>query len=78
MLLLPAPWRPTAGRPDPSVRFRGPEKGTERSFTGEYWDNELKGMYHCAACNLPLFDSGTKFKSGTGWPSFYDVVLKNM
>ena len=38
------------------------DKGTERAFTGEYWDNKLKGMYHCAACQLALFDSGTKFK----------------
>lgn len=49
-------------------------KGTERAFTGQYWDNKKKGMYHCAACQLPLFDSGTKFKSGTGWPSFYKPV----
>ena len=51
------------------------EKGTERAFTGEYWDNKEKGMYHCAACSLPLFDSGTKFKSGSGWPSFYRPAL---
>lgn len=50
------------------------EKGTERAFSGEYWDNKEKGMYHCAACSLPLFDSGTKFKSGTGWPSYYQPV----
>lgn len=50
------------------------EKGTERAFSGKYWDNKEKGMYHCAACNLPLFDSGTKFKSGTGWPSYYQPV----
>jgi peptide-methionine (R)-S-oxide reductase len=50
------------------------EKGTERAFSGKYWDNKEKGMYHCAACSLPLFDSGTKFKSGTGWPSYYQPV----
>lgn len=50
------------------------EKGTERAFTGKYWDNKEKGMYHCAACNLPLFDSRTKFKSGTGWPSYYEPI----
>lgn len=49
-------------------------KGTERAFIGEYWDNKEEGMYHCAACQLPLFESKTKFKSGTGWPSFYQPI----
>jgi peptide-methionine (R)-S-oxide reductase len=47
------------------------EKGTERAFTGKYWDNHEKGVYYCAACKEKLFSSDTKYESGTGWPSFY-------
>ena len=48
--------------------------GTERAFTGAYWNLKDSGTYHCVCCDVPLFSSSTKFESGTGWPSFWQGV----
>ena len=50
------------------------EHGTERAFTGQFWDNKSDGVYTCICCDLELFDAKTKFKSGTGWPSYYTYI----
>src|ERR1700749_5179231 len=50
------------------------EKGTERAFTGALVNNHADGIYRCAACNTPLFQSDTKFESGSGWPSFFEPI----
>ncbi len=50
--------------------------GTERAFTGEYWDTKTQGTYQCRCCGTPLFDSQAKYDSGTGWPSFTEPVTQ--
>lgn len=54
------------------------EKGTERAFTGLYFEHKETGIYHCKQCNTPLFSSESKFDSGTGWPSFDDMIDNNI
>ncbi len=54
------------------------QKGTERSFTGEYNDNKTEGVYHCLCCGAPLFESETKYDSGSGWPSFYTALSEQV
>lgn len=64
----PIDWRT---RLDPETFRICREKGTERAFTGEYWNTKTDGLYVCRCCERPLFDAGTKYDSGSGWPSFY-------
>jgi peptide-methionine (R)-S-oxide reductase len=66
-----AEWRKELSAEEYSVT-RG--KGTERAFTGRYWDNHEEGMYRCVCCGNALFRSGEKYDSGTGWPSFWAPV----
>lgn len=64
-------WRRELTRAEYDITRRG---GTEPAFTGIYWDTKTKGTYNCKCCDTPLFDSATKYDSGTGWPSFYQPV----
>lgn len=59
---------------DPMTYHVTQEQGTEPAFTGKYWDEHADGNYYCSVCEQKLFESGTKFDSGTGWPSFDSAI----
>ena len=74
-----SPWRKLSDaewkdRLDPAAYRVLRKEDTERAFTSPLNAEKRKGTFHCAGCDLPLFDSATKYNSGTGWPSFYDVI----
>lgn len=62
---------------NPDLYYIGREQGTERAFTGQYWDSEEIGTYYCAVCGNQLFKSDAKFASSCGWPSFFEAVKPN-
>jgi len=64
-------------RLDPMQFHVTQEAGTERAFTGVYWDNHDAGVYRCVVCNEPLFASDTKYDSGSGWPSFWRPIRED-
>jgi|ERR1700733_525579 len=72
LILSQAEWKQ---RLSPEQYYILREKGTERAFHNQYYDNEKKGIYECAGCLLPLFSSDAKYDSGTGWPSFWQPLF---
>ena len=71
---IPATEREWRRKLTPMQYYVAREAGTERPFSGEYWNTKDPGTYMCIGCGAPLFRSDEKFDSGTGWPSFYDTV----